>query len=116
MPFGMVRGVGRGMDVLDGDGDRRRGRGEFAASHCNQWGLCDALFSTYFEDLLLLLLCSKRKRTCRLDLGGHCATENAVAVADNWHYLNSHLSPGRRKRHAQQPHLRSDRDAPPQPM
>lgn len=43
----------------------------------------------------------QRKRTCRLDLGGHCATENAVAVADNWHYLNSHLSPGRRKRHAQ---------------
>jgi len=24
MPFGVVTGVGRGMDVLDGDGDRRR--------------------------------------------------------------------------------------------
>jgi len=24
MPFGVVRGVGRGMGVLDGDGDRRR--------------------------------------------------------------------------------------------
>ena len=24
MPFGMVSGVGQGMDVLDGDGDRRR--------------------------------------------------------------------------------------------
>jgi len=28
-------------------------KGEFGASHCNQWGLCDALFSNYFEDLLL---------------------------------------------------------------
>jgi len=47
MPFGMVRGVGRGTRVLDGGGDLRRGRGsfggEFGASHCNQWGLCDAL-------------------------------------------------------------------------
>jgi len=25
--------------------------GEFGASHCNPWGLCDALFSNYFEDL-----------------------------------------------------------------
>lgn len=39
-----------------------------------------------------------RKRTCRLDVGGHCATENAVSVADSWHYLNSPLSPGRRRR------------------
>ena len=38
MPFGIVNGVGRGMDVLDGGG-RRRGRGSFGgelgASHCN---------------------------------------------------------------------------------
>ena len=56
MPFGVVRGVGRGMGVLDGGGDRRRERGrfggEFGASHCNQWSLCDALFSNCFEDLL----------------------------------------------------------------
>ena len=56
MPFGVVRGVGRGMGVLDGGGDRRRGKGssggKYGASHCNQWGLCDALFSNYFEDLL----------------------------------------------------------------
>jgi len=55
MPFGVVREVGRGMGILDGGGDRRR-RGifgcEFGASLCNQWGLCDALFSNYFEDLL----------------------------------------------------------------
>ena len=42
------------MGVLDWGGDRRRRGsfgGEFGASHCNQWGLCDALFSKYFEDL-----------------------------------------------------------------
>jgi len=46
MPLGVVSGVGRDMGVLDGSGDRRRERGsfggEFGASHCNQWGLCDA--------------------------------------------------------------------------
>ena len=44
MPFGVVRAVGQGTGVLDGGGDRQRGRGsfegEFGASHCNQWGLC----------------------------------------------------------------------------
>ena len=29
MPFGVVRGVGRGMGVLDVGGDRRRERGSF---------------------------------------------------------------------------------------
>jgi len=40
----MVNGAGRVMGVLDGGGDRRRGRGsfgnEFGAFHCNQWELC----------------------------------------------------------------------------
>ena len=40
MPLGMVSGVGRGTDVLDVGGDRRKGRDcfgdEFGASHCNQ--------------------------------------------------------------------------------
>jgi len=44
MPFGVVSGVGRGMGILDGDGDRRRERGSFGSkcgpSHCNQRGLC----------------------------------------------------------------------------
>jgi len=44
MPFGMVSGVGRWMDVLDGVGNRQRGRGsfgsEFGACRCNQWVLC----------------------------------------------------------------------------
>jgi len=44
MLFGVVSGVRLGMGVLDFSGDRPRGRGsfggEFAASHCNQWGLC----------------------------------------------------------------------------
>ena len=39
MPFGMVSGVGRGMGVLDGGGDHRRGRGsfrdEFGSSRCS---------------------------------------------------------------------------------
>jgi len=59
MPFGVVRGVGREAGVLDfrRGGDRRRGRdsfgGEFGTSHCNQWELCDALFSNYFEYLFV---------------------------------------------------------------
>jgi len=48
------------MGVLDGGGDRRRGRdsfgGEFWASHCNQWGHRRALPRLLWEDLLLLLL------------------------------------------------------------
>jgi len=39
-----------------------------------------------------------RKRTCRFNLGGHCATEEAVNMANQWHYFNSHFSPGRRRR------------------
>jgi len=44
MPFGVVSEVGLAMGVLDFGGDRRRKRGslggDFAASRCNQWGLC----------------------------------------------------------------------------
>ena len=36
----VVSGIGRGMGVLDGGGDRRRGMGSFGGkcgeSHCNQ--------------------------------------------------------------------------------
>jgi len=42
--FVVLSGVGQGMVVLDGGGDRLMGRGSFGvevwASHCNQWGLC----------------------------------------------------------------------------
>jgi len=59
MPFGVVSGVGLGMGVLDFGGDRRRGRGslggEFAASHCNQQGLC----------CIVVWKCVKRS-SCRL--------------------------------------------------
>lgn len=40
----------------------------------------------------------EQKRTCQFNLGGHCATESAAYVADHWHYLNSPLSPGRKRR------------------
>ena len=55
MPFWVMSGVGLGMGVLDGGGNCRREEavcGEFGASHCNQWDLCDVLFSNYFKDLL----------------------------------------------------------------
>jgi len=32
LPFGMVSGVGRGMGVLDGGGERRRGRDSFGVN------------------------------------------------------------------------------------
>ncbi|XP_064603532.1 uncharacterized protein LOC135468965 [Liolophura sinensis] len=38
------------------------------------------------------------KRTCRMNLGGHCQTELASAIAEQWHYLNSPNSPGRKRR------------------
>jgi len=57
MLFGMVSGVGQGMDILD-SGDRR----EFVESCCNQWGLrCIFMRERYallkFEDLGLVSLC-----------------------------------------------------------
>jgi len=60
MPFGMVTGEWdrSRYGCIKWGGDCRRGRcsfgGEFGASHCNQWGLCDALFSNNFEDLFRL--------------------------------------------------------------
>jgi len=39
-----------------------------------------------------------RKRTCQLNLGGHCATEDAASMTKQWHFLNSGFSPGRRRR------------------
>jgi len=55
MPFGVVRGVGRGMGVLDGGGDRRR---EGAVLGVNlgrpivtNGSFATQLFSNYFEDL-----------------------------------------------------------------
>ena len=41
MPFGMVSGVGRGMDVLDGGGDHRRGKCSFGSEFDNLY------FTTY---------------------------------------------------------------------
>ena len=60
MPFGVVNGVSRGMDVLDGGGDRRRkgavlgmNLGRPIVTNCIWNG--DALFPNYFgEDLFIL--------------------------------------------------------------
>jgi len=61
MPFGMMSGVGRGISVLDGGGDRQRWRSsfgvEFGASHCNQWGLCNAaLPKLLWAGLVIIML------------------------------------------------------------
>ena len=54
--------------------------------------LCGSWASYYSKYML------SRKRTCRLNLGGHCATEDAASMVNQWHFLNSPLSPGRRRR------------------
>ncbi|KAK3102243.1 hypothetical protein FSP39_009868, partial [Pinctada imbricata] len=38
------------------------------------------------------------KRTCRIELGGACRTEWASALADQYYYLMSPHSPGKRRR------------------
>ena len=64
MPFGVISGVGPGMGLLDGSGDRRRERSSFGgkcgASHCNQWnslreGAATRLFTNYFGISCLLM-------------------------------------------------------------
>lgn len=39
----------------------------------------------------------KVKKACLFNLGGHCSTESAAFLADRWHYLDSPLSPGRKR-------------------
>jgi len=43
-------------------------------------------------------LMQEQKRTCAVNLGGHCSTESAASMSNQWHYLNSPLSPGRKRR------------------
>ena len=64
MPFGAVSGVGRGIGVLDGGGDRRRGRAVFGMNlkhpiEANGDG--DALLPDYFGRI-----CSDRYRLDQL--------------------------------------------------
>ena len=55
MPFGIVGRTGPGMRQVVGFGDRftERGtfRGEFAARHCNQCGLCGVCLRQYVPQL-----------------------------------------------------------------
>jgi len=58
MPFGVASGVGRGKGVLNGGGDRRRGRGSFGVNWrpiVTSGAFATRLFSHYFEDLFLFL-------------------------------------------------------------
>ena len=57
------------MGVLHVSGDRRRKRavsgGEFGASHCNQWKLCDAaLPKLLWAGLVFMILLSQCRPTC----------------------------------------------------
>jgi len=56
MPFEVVNGVDRRMGVLNGDGDRRRGRGsfggEFGRPIVTNGAFATRLFSNYSEHLL----------------------------------------------------------------
>jgi len=44
---------------------------------------------------------AERKRSCNLNLGFHCQTEEISNYADMYDFLSSPLSPGKRKRAAQ---------------
>ena len=56
MPFGVMSGVGRGIGVLDGGGDRRRGMAvlgvDLGRPIVTNGAFVTRLFSNYFEDLL----------------------------------------------------------------
>ncbi|XP_045176590.2 uncharacterized protein LOC123537095 [Mercenaria mercenaria] len=41
---------------------------------------------------------NERKRSCNLNLGFHCQTEQYSAIADMYNWLQSSLSPGKRRR------------------
>jgi len=64
MPFGMVSGVGRGMGVLDGGGDRRRARGSFGVNLgrpiVTNGDFATLLFPNYFRQDLFISFISLR--------------------------------------------------------
>jgi len=61
MPFGVVSEVGRGMGVLD---DRRKGRGEFGAFHCNQWDRRRALLKLGYFHVIQQLKTKEQQYKC----------------------------------------------------
>jgi len=72
------------MGVLDGGGHHRRGRcsfgGEFGASHCNQWGLCDA--HEYATELYWCFI-HNPEEILLLSLPGFCQLNPQVTVCQN---------------------------------
>nr|QUP52007.1 calcitonin-1 [Urechis unicinctus] len=87
-----LNAVKRVVDDIDGD---IAGRHELTDLSKKRRGLdiLRRILSEMEADLIL-----EQKRTCQFNLGGHCATESAASVADHWHYLNSAMSPGRKRR------------------
>ena len=78
MPFGMVSGVGRGMGVLVGGGDRRRERGSFGRPIVTNGAFATRLFSNYLSSCYysaqkLMLTVSRRvsPSTYLISIFGH---------------------------------------------
>ncbi|KAK2144101.1 hypothetical protein LSH36_785g01012 [Paralvinella palmiformis] len=72
---------------------RRSGRFEDLTRKRKGLHILERILTQMESDLMY-----EQKRNCHFNLGGHCATESAAYLADHWHYLNSPLSPGRRRR------------------
>ena len=57
MPFRVVSGVGRGIGVLDGGGDRQRGRGSFGGVNLGYPILTNETFATRPSQITLMTCC-----------------------------------------------------------
>lgn len=89
------KGIGALREVVDGiDGDLlKTQRVRELQTKRQGLDLMKRILAEMDTDLM-----QEQKRTCALNLGGHCSTESAASMSDQWHYLNSPLSPGRKRR------------------
>jgi len=89
------KGIGALREVVDGiDGDLlKTQRVRELQTKRQGLDLMKRILAEMDTDLM-----HEQKRTCALNLGGHCSTESAASMSDQWHYLNSPLSPGRKRR------------------
>jgi len=89
------KGLGALREVVDGiDGDLLKTQ-KVRELQTKRQGLdlLKRILSEMDSDLM-----QEQKRTCAVNLGGHCSTESAASMSNQWHYLNSPLSPGRKRR------------------